>query len=129
MALWVVNGAKMTCPFGSAPASLVVLPARMVNVANQPAATIMDHAPMLNIPTFGLCKTPTNPQVAAATAAAAGVLTQVPCLPNTTTPWAPGAVTAMDTQQVVLNNTSKCACLWGGVISITDPGQTATQVP
>jgi hypothetical protein len=129
MALWVVNGAKMACPMGTTPATLVVLPARMVNVANQPAATVMDHAPMVNIPTFGMCQTPSNPQVAAATSAAMGVLTPQPCIPNTTAPWVPGAITVNDTNQIALNNASKCMCLWGGAISITDPGQTATQVP
>jgi hypothetical protein len=28
-----------------------------------------------------------------------------------------------------LNNTSKCMCAWGGVISITFPGQVTTNVP
>ena len=39
-----------------------------------PAANIMDHVPMVNIMPFGMCITPSNPAVAAATAAALGVL-------------------------------------------------------
>jgi hypothetical protein len=76
-----------------------------------------------------MCQTPSNPQVAAATAAAMGALTPQPCIPMTTSPWVPGAVMVNNTSQVALNNMSKCMCTWGGVISIVDPGQTEIQVP
>ena len=57
---------------------------------SQPAATIMAFKPMANIPGFGACMSPMNPQVIAATAAALGVFTPQPCIPVTTSPWAPG---------------------------------------
>jgi hypothetical protein len=129
MALQVVNVAQLMCSFGAAPSNLVVLPARMVNVENQPSATIMDHIPMTNIMPFGMCLSPSNPQVAAATAAAAGVLTPQPCIPVTPAPWTPGGVTVNNTNQVTLDNMSKCTCNWGGMISIVTPGQTSTMVP
>ena len=75
MPIQVVNGAMLMCSFGVAPSSLVVLPTNMVLSGNQPAANILDHQPMVNIQPFGMCITPSNPQVAAATAAASGVLT------------------------------------------------------
>jgi hypothetical protein len=28
-----------------------------------------------------------------------------------------------------LNATSKCMCMWGGVISVVNPGQISVQVP
>jgi hypothetical protein len=28
-----------------------------------------------------------------------------------------------------LDSTSMCTCMWGGVITITDPGETSVQVP
>ncbi len=129
MALQVVNGAQTQCSFGAAPATLTVLPARMVQAGNQPAATVMDYIPMTNIMPFGMCMSLSNPQVAAATAAAMGVLTPQPCVPMTVTPWVPGATTTFNTSQIKLNNNSKCACMWGGMISIANPGQTDTQVP
>ena len=129
MSLQVVNGAQMTCTFGAAPASLVVLPINRTMVANQPKATIQDFVPMVNIMPFGMCMSPSNPQVAAATAAALGVLTPQPCIPATTSPWTPGAVTVEIDNQVALDNLSLCTCMWGGVISITDPGQQTVETP
>ena len=129
MPVQVVNGAQLACTFGTTPSNLVVLPARLVNVENQPSATVMDFVPMTNIMPFGMCITPSNPQVAAATSAALGVLTPQPCIPFTVAPWTPGGVTVNNTAQVTLDNVSKCTCTWGGMISITNPGQTASMVP
>jgi uncharacterized protein DUF4280 len=129
MALHVVNGAQLTCTFGVAPSSLVVLPASRVQSTNQSAANIMDHIPNTNIMPFGMCSAPTNPQVAAATAAALGVLTPQPCVPATAAPWIPGAPTVLVANQPALDNTSKCMCTWLGVITVVSPGQTTEQVP
>ena len=119
----------MTCTMGSAPAQLVVLPTRTVRVENKLAATVTDHVSMANIPTFGLCMSPTNPQVAAATAAALGVLTPQPCVPVTPDPWTPGSPTAQIDHQIALNNLSQCLCIWLGVISITASSQTNVDIP
>ena len=56
-----------------------------------PLATIFDFVPLENIPSFGLCSSLANPEVATATALAEGVLTPMPCIPVTTSPWFPGA--------------------------------------
>ena len=65
----------------------------------------------------------------AATAAALGVLTPMPCIPMTMSPWAPGSATVQLGKMPILNSTSKCNCTWGGVVSITFPGQVQTTVP
>jgi hypothetical protein len=78
---------------------------------------------------FGMCSSPSNPVVASATAAALGVLTPMPCVPNTTTPWAPGATTVLLANQPVLNDTSTLNCMWGGVIKVNFAGQATEQVP
>lgn len=125
----VVNGAQLMCSFGVAPSALTVLPVNRTLSSNQPAATIMDHVPMVNIMPFGMCTTPANPQVAAATSAAMGVLTPQPCMPMTTTPWTPGSPTVQIANLVALNNTSTCMCQWTGVVSVSMPGQMTHQIP
>lgn len=119
----VVSGAALACSFGMAPASMMVIrPNVLAN--SMPAATIMDITPMLNIPTFGMCTSLANPTVAAATAAALGTLTPMPCVPVPVGPWKPGAVTTTIGGLPALTSGSICNCAYGGVISITMPGST-----
>ncbi|HEX7242423.1 MAG TPA: DUF4280 domain-containing protein [Longimicrobiaceae bacterium] len=125
----VCMGAMMMCSFGVAPSSLVVLPANRVMAGGPPAANIMDFAPIVNVPPFGMCQSPSNPTVAAATAAALGVLTPMPCVPVTAAPWIVGAPTVLIGNMPALNSTSKLMCSWGGVIQLTYAGQVTTQVP
>jgi hypothetical protein len=101
----------------------------MVTTGNLDAGNIMDHVPITNIPPFGMCQSLANPQVAAATAAALGVLTPMPCVPNTTAPWAPGSPTVLVANQPALNDTSQLMCTWAGVITVSSPGQTSEQIP
>lgn len=119
----------MMCTFGVAPSALNVLPTNKTMCGGPPAATIMDMNPMVNIPTFGMCMSIANPMVASATAAAMGVLTPMPCIPMTMAPWVPGSPTVLIGNMPALNNTSQCMCMWGGVISITSPGQLTTTLP
>jgi hypothetical protein len=129
MPLQVCMGAMMQCSFGMAPSSLVVLPVNRVFTNQMPDANIMDHIPMTNIMPFGMCQSPSNPTVAAATAAALGVLTPMPCIPATPAPWAPGASTVMLGNQPTLDNISQLECIWGGVITFTDAGEETVDVP
>lgn len=129
MAQEVVLGAMAQCNFGTAPCSVVVLPTSMVNGNYVPAANVMDYAPIVNLPTFGMCNSAANPTVAAATAAALGVLTPMPCIPATAAPWSPGAPTVKIGNQAALNNSSKCTCSYGGSVSITNAGQTSINTP
>lgn len=125
----VCNGATLICSFGLAPGQLGVLPVNRVMTSSQPAATIMDHQPLVNILPFGLCASLANPQVAAATSAAFGVLTPQPCIPVTIAPWVPGAPTVLLGQQPSLDNTCKLSCLWGGIIQVAVPGQFTEFIP
>jgi len=129
MPMQVVNTAQLSCSMGMAPSMLVVLRLNRVFSGNQPAANIMDHKPMLNILPFGMCRSIANPAVAAATAAAMGTLTPMPCIPATPAPWMPGAVTVLLGNQPSLDNTCKLNCLWAGVISVTSPGQATHIIP
>jgi len=118
----------MTCPFGAAPSAFIATP-KMVMSGQMPAGNIMDHVPIMNIPPFGVCNSIANPTVAAATAAALGVLTPMPCIPNTPAPWVPGAPTVLVANAPALDNVSKLTCLWGGVIQFTSPGETTEMIP
>lgn len=124
----VCAGAMLQCTFGVAPGTLMVLPINRV-MTGTPAANIMDNKPMVNIMPFGMCQSPANPMVAAATAAAMGVLTPMPCIPLTAAPWVPGEPQILIGNMPALNNSSKLMCNWGGVISINVPGQFTVMEP
>lgn len=120
---FVTSGAMMRCSMGASTAPLVV--PDPIAVATTPIATVVDTIPMANIPTFGMCMSLGNPEVAAATAAAEGVLTPQPCVPATGAPWTPGAVTAQAGGLPCVLVSSMCECAWGGVITVVDPDQVA----
>ena len=127
MGQMVCTGAVTQCTFGIAPSSLMILPANRVLACNMPAGNIMDNKPLVNIMPFGMCQSPANPTVAAATAAALGVLTPMPCIPNTVAPWTPGNPKTLIANMPAINNSSKLTCLWGGMISINFAGQVTVQ--
>ena len=128
MAMCVCMGAMCACSFGLTPSAFIVTPENRV-VASGPIATVMDNIPMKNIMPFGMCSSMMNPQVAAATAAALGVLTPMPCMPVIPAPWAPGSPTVLIGNKPALNSTSKLMCAFGGVIQITNPGVMTIQIP
>lgn len=128
MGVLVTMGATLQCSFGVAPSSLMVLPVNRV-LSGVPAANIMDSKPMVNVLPFGMCNSPSNPTVAAATAAALGVLTPMPCVPVTAAPWVPGSPTVLVGGMPALDNNSKCMCNWGGVISVIAPSSMTVLTP
>jgi len=128
MSIQTVTSANIMCCMGSAPASLTVLPTGCTNANGMPAATVKDSIPIVNIPPFGTCICPGNPMFIAATAAAMGVPTPVPCVPLTVGPWAPGSPTVTIGGAPALNNASTLQCAWGGVITIMSPGQSTVMV-
>lgn len=122
MAMQVTMGAMLQCSFGAAPSSLTVLPVNKV-LGDTPCANIMDFAPFVNIAPFGTCNSMSNPVVAAATAAALGVFTPMPCIPCTAAPWVVGSPTVLVGNMPTLDSNSKLMCNWGGVIQVVAPGQ------
>lgn len=128
MAFQTCMGSMMKCSMGMAPSSLVPTP-KMVQTNYVDAANILDFVPITNIPPFGMCQSPANPVVAAATAAALGVLTPMPCIPATVAPWAPGAPTVLLAGAPALNDSSMLMCMWAGVITFSAAGQATHQIP
>lgn len=127
MGMQVCMGAMLQCSFGVAPSTLVVIPQNQV-LATTPAANIMDNKPIANVPPFAMCQSMANPAVAAATAAAFGVLTPMPCMPVLPAPWIIGAPTVLIGNMPALDSNSKLICAFGGVIQITNPGQFTVQL-
>lgn len=113
-----VSGACLHCSFGSELGSLTVQMQNRLVCGGRPVATILDNQPVVNIPTFGMCSSLANPKVAAATAAAMGALTPVPCIPVTAAPWVPDDPTVQVSGMSVLTKDSRLMCCWGGIISI-----------
>jgi len=108
---YVVNGATLKCDGCPAPTTLKVLP-RSALIEGQPAATIIDSVPQLNIPNFpGPCSyLPKKP----------------PCAVNTSgNLWSNEAPTELITtvKQPALIQTATVKCNNGGTISIIKPGQ------
>ncbi len=123
----VTMGAMMSCTFGVAPSSLVVTPENKVVGGAMPAATIMDNITGKNVPPFGMCSSASNPTVAAATAAALGVLTPMPCVPMLPAPWKPGSPTVSYGGKPALTSSCQLQCAYGGVITFSNPGQNTVQ--
>ena len=115
----VSTGALVECAFGVAPC---VFTASGEDVSATTPTGVVTDVEAENIPTFGMCSAPANPEVIAATAAAFGVLTPVPCTP-VLAPWTPGAVGVTINGVPALDDESECMCAWAGVITVTDPGQ------
>jgi len=99
-----------------------------VLIEGKPAATIMDIAPMSNVPPFAMCQSLANPAVAAATAAALGTLTPMPCTPLIVAPWTPAAPTTLVAGMPALALGATAQCAYGGVINVVSPGSAKTQV-
>lgn len=123
MPAYVTHGAVLRCTQGLSPGTLAVTQVTPVAVEGVPVATIFDHAPMVNVMPFAMCQSPANPQVAAATAAAMGVLTPQPCVPVIAAPWTPGAPIATAEHLPILTEDSLCQCAWAGTISVASAGQ------
>ena len=117
----VVHGATLRCDQGTTPGSLSVLPAG-VSGTERAAATVSDHVAMKNLPPLGACRSLANPQVAAASAAAMGVLTPQPCVPVTPAAWSVEAPGVSVGGAPALVEGARCACAWGGTIRVESPG-------
>jgi hypothetical protein len=125
----ITSNAMLRCSFGLMPQPLMVLPVKRVTACGLPVANIQDSKPLVNVPSFGMCRSTINPTVIAATAAALGTPTPAPCVPVTTGPWQPGAQTVTVAGLAVVDSACKLACAWGGVISVQMAAQMAVKVP
>ena len=110
---YVNNGAGITCTFAMPPAvqRLSVLPDKMTNLENHPAANITDCKTMVNIPLFGTCSAKPLPSGGFA-----------PCTPACVS-WMPGKVNVFVANKPALVTLDTAICsAGGGTITITSPG-------
>ena len=120
--IYVCTGAVLHCTQGTSNSSLSAMP-KCVSLCNEDQANITDHISMVNVKPFGRCRSLTYPPTASATAAHYGHLTPMPCVPGTITNW-----TAVDPDsqvggQPALLDTAKLRCIYGGEITVVNPGQ------
>jgi Domain of unknown function (DUF4280) len=120
----VSTGATISCSMATPPAQvpLTATPKATPVDAGTSAANVEDYVPLTNIPSFGMCGAPSNPAVAAATAAKAGAFTPAPCAPAVSAPWTAGAAKVKVSGQPALHQGCQATCAWGGLITISSPG-------
>jgi hypothetical protein len=120
----LTTGATLTCSQGLAPAVLLASPAPVrPRIAGLPVVLVTDHL-VANVPTFGMCRCPANPAVAAATSAALGVLTPAPCVPQLLPPgWSPPSPAVTVAALGVATKDSTVMCAWTGKVSVVAPSQ------
>lgn len=119
----VVTGGMLTCTMGGSPGTFTG-GCTKVFVQGKPAGTVADTAMGTNIAPFGMCQSLANPAVAAATAAALGVLTPMPCTPMIAGMWTPGAQHVVFEGKATLLQTDIATCAYAGTVSVVDAGQT-----
>lgn len=124
MPVLVASGASLACTMGAAQGRLTVTSQAKVFFGGAPAATIQDAAPVINLASFGLCSSPANPAVVAATAAALGIFTPAPCVPAPLGVWLCGG-TPLCGGVPALSGDATLTCMYTGGISVISPGQTA----
>lgn len=128
--LYVYSGAMMKCTMGTSLARLTVPQKHDNSDTGNPKASINDHKPLVNFGLFGRCRSLGYPATAAATAAAHGRLTPMPCMHNTPFPWTNGMKGEIDNivnDKSALLKSDTCQCLWGGTISFVSNGQTSEE--
>ena len=118
-------GGSIVCTMSMGSGTLIAIRPTVL-IEGKPAANILDFAPISNVTPMGMCTSLANPTVASATAAALGVLTPMPCVPVTVSPWTPQAPKTLIGGAPALTTGSTCNCAWSGVIMLTNGGATKT---
>jgi hypothetical protein len=117
MANLVCTGATLKCSFGSTPATFS---ASGTETSAGGAAGVVTDTAAANVPPFGLCSSPSNPQVAQAK-------TPQPCQP-VLSQWSPGSAHVTIGQVAALDDSSQCSCTWDGDVTVSAAGQTAVSL-
>jgi len=103
--IYVVNGAKLRCSYGSKLSTFKVLSNRKVYANGKLQANIGDNKPNINIMSFSKCKLKGT------------------CTPSISMEWINGKKDTLIEEHPALLDTSTIMCVCGGKITIEDDGQ------
>lgn len=120
---YVCTGATLKCTMGTSCPKLKATP-KNVSLTGKDQANIADYVSMKNVPSFGRCRSLGYPPTASATAANHGKLTPMPCVPGTCPKWKAIDKDSLICGEPALLKPATLKCMYGGTISIVDPGQT-----
>lgn len=120
---YVCTGATLKCTMGTSCPKLKATP-KNVSLTGKDQANIADFVSMVNIPSFGRCRSLGYPPTASATAANHGKLTPMPCVPGTCPKWKAIDKDSLICGEPALLKPATLKCMYGGTISIVNPGQT-----
>lgn len=119
---YVCTGATLKCSMGTSNSKLTATPKNVSLVGND-QANIADFVSMVNVKSFGKCRSLAYPPTASATAANYGRLTPMPCVPGTCPKWGAVDPNSLLCGEPALLKPSTLRCMYGGTISIVSPGQ------
>lgn len=129
MGMVVVAGAKCMCSYGTSTCPLQVTSQMKCMADGKPIATIQDVQPGVNLASFGMCSSLANPAVAAATAAALGVLTPQPCTMVPAGVWTSANTKVLIGGKPCVTNESTLMCGLGmGTIKVLSTNQQKVMV-
>jgi hypothetical protein len=117
--LIVVDGAKLCCTLGTGNSLLHATKTPSIHIERKNIATIQDHIPIFNVLPFPVCKK---------SRATNG---PGPCVPELPLPWQNDIASGVIVSPFIADPSAANGllhCLVGGVIAITDPGQSTVTV-
>lgn len=120
---YVCTDATLKCTMGTSCPKLKATP-KNVSLTGKDQANIADYVSMKNVPSFGRCRSLGYPPTASATVANHGKLTPMPCVPGTCHKWEAIDKDILICSEPALLKPATLKCMYGGTISIVDPGQT-----
>jgi hypothetical protein len=110
----VCTGATLQCSFGATPASFA---ASGIQTSTGSPVGVVTDVTAANVPTFGICLSPSNPAAASSS--------PPPCVPVLLAPWSPGSARVTISGVSALDGACTCTCTWDGVVTVSAAGQTA----
>lgn len=110
---YVVAGAKLKCSYAVKKRKLRLPFSHGVYVKDKALMNVMDYKPNKNIVSFGICKSPKNPNAGSPHS----------CKPKITMKWINGKEDMLVENQPALINICKNKCAYEGEITIVEDGQ------